>query len=151
MAPWVPTRKKDIEKLLEILDLQAWETFLEIGCGDGRVSHAVARKFTKSKILGIEIALPVFIWAYMRWFFTRLWNYEVRLWNAFKEDFWAYDVIYVYGLPKHLEQKIIPKFEREAKIGSKLISYVFSVHTYSKLKVTSHGTQNEAKLHILKK
>jgi hypothetical protein len=31
MAPWVPTKKKDIERFLNILEMQEGEKFLEIG------------------------------------------------------------------------------------------------------------------------
>jgi len=66
MAPWVPTRKKDIQRLLDILKLKKGENFLEIWTWDGRVSYAVAEKFSTANILGIELAFPVFIIAYFR-------------------------------------------------------------------------------------
>lgn len=50
MAPWVPTRSKDIQRLLELLHMSPGEKFLEIGSGDGRVSLAVARTFTRAHI-----------------------------------------------------------------------------------------------------
>ena len=30
MAPWVPTRQRDVKRLIEILDLQPGEKFFEI-------------------------------------------------------------------------------------------------------------------------
>lgn len=150
MAPWVPTRKKDIERLLGILELKHWDNFLEIWCGDGRVSSAVAAKFKDSKVLGIELALPMYIIAKLR---NLSWpkNLEIKLANAFKQDFGNYDMIYVYGMPDKMWEKIVPKFMREAKTGTKLYSYVFSIpKEYSKGAI-SHGEENEAKIHVLEK
>jgi cyclopropane fatty-acyl-phospholipid synthase-like methyltransferase len=150
MAPWVPTRKKDIERLLDILELKKWEKFLEIWCWDGRVSFAVAKKFPKSKIVGIELAFPMYIIAKLR---NINWpkNLELKLANAFKQDFWNYDVIYVYGMPDKMGKKIIPKFLDQAKTWAKLYSYVFSIPEEYNTWVISHGEIDEAKIHVLEK
>ena len=151
MAPWVPTRKKDIKKLVDILDLKAWDVFFEIWCWDWRVSHSVAKAFPKAKILGLELAYPMFIFAYLRWILYPVKNYKVTLWNAFKKDFSAYDVIYVYGMPDKMWAKIVPKFLSEAKSWAKLYSYVFSIPEEYRKEVVTHGAPDEAKIHVLEK
>jgi len=165
MAPWVPTRKRDIVRLTEILDLKKWQKFFEIGCGDGRVSEAVAKAFPSAKILGCELAYPMFVIAYIRKIFFWSQNYSLTLANAFKKDFGEYDVIYVYGMPDKMWAKIVPKFLDEAKSWAKLYSYVFSIPTTPPnlplirggkeqdygLAVISHGWENEAKIHVLEK
>jgi len=160
MAPWVPTRKRDIERLMKILDLKSWDIFFEIWCGDGRVSQAVAKSFPNAKILGLEIAYPIFLVAYMRKIFFGPKNYRVMLWNAFKKDFGEYDIIYVYGMPDKMAEKIVPKFLAEAKKWAKLYSYVFSITTPPNLpllrggnsfEIKSYGGEDEAKIHVLEK
>ena len=42
-APWVPTWKGDIDRAKRLLDLKSGETFIELGCGDGRVTIGVSR------------------------------------------------------------------------------------------------------------
>lgn len=150
MAPWVPTRKKDIERLLGILDLKQWDSFLEIWCGDARVSQAVATKFKTTKVMGIELAFPMYIIAKLR---NIGWpkNLEIKLANAFKQDFGDYDVIYVYGMPDKMWAKIVPQFLTQAKQWAKLYSYVFSIPEEHRDGVISHGEENEAKIHILEK
>jgi len=151
MAPWVPTRKKDIIRLIHILDLKKWEKFFEIGCGDGRVSQLVAKTFPKAKILWLELAYPVFFIAYMRKIFFGPKNYRVVLGNAFKKDFSEFDVIYVYGMPDKMWEKIIPKFMSEAKKGAKLYSYVFSIPKEYAKDVISYWEEGEAKIHVITK
>lgn len=151
MAPWVPTKKTDIQRFLSIVILQKDQKFLEIWCGDGRVSHAVAHKFPHSHITGIEIAFPVFLLAWFRWIFHKQSNYHVKLANAFKQDLGQYDVIYVFGMPDKMWEKIVPKFLKEAKQWAKLYSYVFSIPEEYRSMTTSHGDADQAKIHVLEK
>lgn len=151
MAPWVPTKKSDIERLVSLLNLKKWQNFLEIWCGDGRVSHKVAQKFPQANIMGIEIALPIFLLAKLRGLFMPQKNCQIQLANAFKKDFWKYDVIYVFGMPDKMWNKIVPKFLEETKPGTKLYSYVFSIPDEFKHMVKSHWGDSEAKIHILEK
>lgn len=151
MAPWVPTRSKDIERLVKLLELKKWEKFLEIWCGDGRVSHAVASAFPAAHITGIEIAFPIYIFAKLRLLLTPQKNYTLKLANAFKQDLSFYDVIYVYGMPDKMSQKIVPKFLSQAKPGAKLYSYVFSIPEEFQKHAISYGDEDEAKIHILEK
>lgn len=150
MAPWVPTRKRDIERLLKILEIKKWSHFLEIWCGDARVSRAVADHFPDAQIHGIELAFPMYIIAKLRNMFWPQ-NLDIKLANAFKQDFWNYDVIYVYGMPDKMGAKIIPKFLSEAKQWAKLYSYVFSIPEEYQKNVVSHGGEGEAKIHVVTK
>ena len=151
MAPWVPTRRKDIERLCDILELQDWEKFLEIWTGDGRVLEAVAKKFPHAKIIWIEIAFPMYIIAHIRKYFYGSKNMKLKLANAFKEDFGKYDVIYVYGMPDKMAKKIVPQFLSQAKPWAKLYSYVFSIPEQYRNQVVSHGGEGESKIHVLEK
>ena len=151
MAPWVPTKAVDIIRFLSLINLEKDQKFLEVWCGDGRVSHAVAKKFPQASITGIEIALPVFLWAWLRGVINKQKNYNVRLANAFKEDFGEYDVIYVFGMPDKMWAKIVPKFLKEAKTWAKLYSYVFSIPEEYRDMAISHGHKDQAKIHILEK
>jgi hypothetical protein len=75
----------------------------------------------------------------------------VQLWNAFKQDFSKFDVIYVYWMPDKMWAKIVPKFLSEAKIWTKLYSYVFSIPKEYRKNAVTYGTENQAKIHVLEK
>ena len=150
MAPWVPTKKKDIERFLTVLELQKWDKFLEIWCWDARVARAVAEKFPSIDVRGIELAFPIYFLARLK---NISWpkNLSILLANAFKQDFWKYDAIYVYGMPDKMWEKIVPKFLREAKSWARLYSYVFSIPKEYDIWVISYGWEGEAKIHVLTK
>ena len=126
LAPWAPTRRKDILRLEEIFSPQSGEKFLELGCGDGRVAFTLAQKHPEIQVYGYELAIPLFFLAFGKTFFATHKNYHISLKNIFSGDFGSYDHIYMFGMPDKIAEKILPKFESEAKKGAKLYSYVFS-------------------------
>lgn len=151
MAPWVPTRKQDIQRLLWDVKIPDGGRFLEIGSWDARVSLQVAKHFPNAHIVGIEYAFPLFCIGYILSYIQgKPDNLSLKIWDAFRQDFGLYDVIYVYGMPEKMQDKIVPQFLKEAKKGAKLYSYVFSIpEEYQK--DYSLGWENEAKIHILEK
>lgn len=94
-APWVPTRRVDIERLLDVLDLQPGERFVELGCGDGRVCRAVKRRFPEAEVVGVELSL-------LPWLVAKLFSpgVDVRFGDVFKLDVSEFDVVYVFLVPQ---------------------------------------------------
>jgi len=54
------TKVEDLEKIVKKLKLKKGDTFVDLGCGDGRVVFAVAKKFKDVKCIGYEIS-PIHI------------------------------------------------------------------------------------------
>lgn len=50
------TKRKELKKVLDNLDLKDGDTFVDLGCGDGRVVFGVAKKFKNVKCIGYEIS-----------------------------------------------------------------------------------------------
>jgi len=151
MAPWVPTKNSDISRVIKVLEIPSGGKFLEIWCGDARVSLAVAKAFPDVDIVGVELAFPMFIIAQIRRVIKRQKNASIVLWNAFKQDFSLYDAIYVFWMPDKMAKKIVPKFMGEAKKWAKLYSYVFSISPEYAKNVRSVWQQGDSKIHILEK
>jgi len=126
VAPWVPTKKKDLEEIFRIMELKPGEKFYELGSGDGRVVFFAHEKF-KAEAVGLETALPLVI--YSRLVALLKGNKEVvfKHKSMFKEDLSQADIVYTYLLPKTLEKRLKEKFKKELKPGSRVVSYVFSI------------------------
>lgn len=149
-APWVPTNLNDRKRIHAAIKLKKWETFLEFGCGDGRISHYIAKHNPESKIIGVEYAFPIYCVAKIRQFLYPLANLTIELWTGFKKNFKQYDVIYMFGMPDSIAKKILPKFKKEAKTGTRLVSYVFSFKD-TDMKVKSLEKKDRKTIHILTK
>lgn len=123
-APWVPSYRKDLYRALKLADLKAGETFVDLGCGDGRVVIEAAEKFG-ADATGYEIALPMIIVCMLR----RRRRERVRFVykSLFTADLSKADVVYLFGTPPTLRGKLTAKLERELKPGARVVSYAFSI------------------------
>lgn len=126
LAPFVPTRNRDLERVAKIAWLQENETFLEIWCWTAKVSIFIAKFYPNNTIVGIEFSPFLYILSKIKAFFSWQKNIKILYGNALKLDFSQYDILYIFWTPSSLKEKIIPKFMKEAKENSKLLSYCFS-------------------------
>lgn len=124
-APWVPTWKKDFERIYKLANLKPGETFIELGCGNGRVCRAVAFR-TDARIVGVELSLLQFLIAWVQAKLSGRKNVQIKLGNAFRQDLSNIDVVYMFLMPETYD-KIRAKLEKELKPGSRVISYVWGV------------------------
>jgi len=149
-APWVPTNTSDLQRLKKIIKLKKGDRFLEFGCGDARVSHYIAKHNPDIEVLWVEMAFPIYLMAKIRQLFSPQENLTLKLGSGFKQDFSDFDVIYMFGMPDSIAKKILPKFEKEAKKGTRLVSYVFSFKD-TKYQTESFEKKWEKSIHILTK
>ena len=132
-CPWVPTRKKDLERLCRFAALEKGQKFVDLGCGDGRVVRYFSRH-SEADCLGIELSLPHFLYAK---FVGRARSLgrgrrggEIRYGSLLNMDLTDVDAVFVYGYPTTLQSKLKPKLERELKPGAKFISYRYPIYGF---------------------
>ncbi len=126
-APWVPTSKKDIKRIIEIAQIKDGQVVYDLGCGIGTVIFAITKQLPVQAV-GIERAWPLFLICSARKnFYSLKGAARFEFGNLFKKDLSGADVIYIFGMPGKVMQKLKPKMEKELKKGTKIISYVFPV------------------------
>jgi SAM-dependent methyltransferase len=130
LAPYVPTKTLDLERINKILNLSPRQTFYEIWCGDAKVCHFIAKNNPKKQVTGIEYSLLFYAISKFRNFLKPLPNLHIIYWNALKADFSKPDVFYIFWLTESLEHKIRPKLEKEMHPTARLISYVFEINSW---------------------
>ncbi len=137
-APWVPTWKRDIDRAKRLLDLKPGERFVELGCGDGRVTIALSRVPPPESqeglgevcTVGVELSIAQWFAAQVRRVLTRSWNTRFVLGNAFSYDLRDADAVYVFLMPETY-QKLRPKLEAELKPGARVLSYVWPIEGWT--------------------
>lgn len=127
LAPWVPTRKQDLERINNVVKLKKWENFLEIWCGTARVSIFIAKHNPESQVIWIELSPFLYLVSKIKVSFSRLNNIEIIYWNALKIYYSKYDVLYVFWLPETLKNKLFSKLKSEMKKWSRFVSYCFKM------------------------
>lgn len=117
-APYLPTLKPQIKIALDLLDLQAGQTLIEVGSGDGRVLRAAAERGWNA--VGYELN-PVLV-LYSRWH-TRRYKKQVHvIWgNALHKEWPQAEGIYIFGINRimpALYKKIVQSINCPVKVAS---------------------------------
>jgi predicted RNA methylase len=121
-APYLPTRRKETQIALDLLDLKAGQTLYELGCGDGRVLVFAARRGLN--VVGYELN-PVLV--IVSWLVTLRYRRQVRVvWgNFWMADLERADGVFVFLLDKYmkkLDEKLL-----KIKKPIRLVSYAFKI------------------------
>jgi len=131
-APYVPTSKKQLEKILKNIHFKKGCQLVELGSGDGRLVRYAAKKYNV-KGIGIEIN-PLLVW----WstFLSRREGTSKQV-HFIKKNIFNYsltdtDYLYIFLMPE-LIIKLVPKFKKELKKGVIIISHGFKIIGFEKL------------------
>jgi 16S rRNA A1518/A1519 N6-dimethyltransferase RsmA/KsgA/DIM1 with predicted DNA glycosylase/AP lyase activity len=122
-APFLPTLKAQVEPALDMLDLQAGQTMLELGSGDGRMLIAAAKRGIKS--VGYEINPLLFVYS---WLITFKYRKYVRvIWGNYWQKQWPKaDGIFVFLLNPYMK-KLDTKIVQYKHKPVKLVSFAFEI------------------------
>lgn len=121
-APWVPTPKKVVIKMLNAAHIKPKDIIYDLGCGDGRIVHLAVKNYQAIGV-GLELSPVIYLMAKIKSFLFRS-----RAKILFR-DFRYYslknaDVIFCYLMPK-TNQNLEKKLAQELKKGARVISYAF--------------------------
>ncbi len=125
-APWVPTWRKDLDRILKLIPSKKNLTFVELGCGSGTVMLEIARLRSKIQVVGYEIQPILFLICWLRIKLNHLKNVEVKFADFFKADLSSADVVFLYWTEKTTHK--IREIRGIGEIGKQtIISYAFPV------------------------
>ncbi len=141
LAPWVPTKKKDLIRINKILKLKKWEKFLEMWCWTAKVCLYIAKNNPDSQIIWIELSPLFYTISKIKIFLSRTKNINIIYGNALKLNLENYNIIYIFGLPETITKKVFPKISKIKNKNFRLISYCFKM-TNDYFKETKHKTEN---------
>lgn len=128
-APWVPTRKFDVDGLLDDAQIKPGDKFIELGCGDGRLVKAAAKRGAIAT--GYELNPLIYIVAVINNLGVP--NSKVVFRNFWSVDLTKADIVMAFVLPRTLP-RLDDKLDKELKPGAIFISYVFPVEGHKLLR-----------------
>ena len=150
LIPFVPVRKKVLNEIILALELDKQSILYDLGCGDGRILFAAAKMNPYISCIGIEIAPFPFLLAKIKSTFYFSKNIHILYGNFYKLNISSASHVFLYLFPEALE-KLLPKFEKELKAGSRVVScdFAFSKRKPNKiLETKSTKWKNNIKLYV---
>jgi SAM-dependent methyltransferase len=125
-APYLPTRQKDVERMLRLANIQPGELVYDLGAGDGRFIISAAKNF-KARGVGYEISFIPWLVGKIRLARARTGgDVQLRFQDFFHVDLSAANVVVCFLTPPAMA-KLAPKFRTELKPGTRIISYAFAL------------------------
>lgn len=124
-APWWRTNKKTASAICKLANITKEDIIYDLGCGDGEVLIQSGKMGAKG--VGIEIdplrALIARIRVSQNGLSKKI---VIKRKNFFNEDISQASIIIVYLVPATLN-KLLPKFNKELKKGTKIISFRYEI------------------------
>lgn len=143
-APWWRTSKKVARAQCKLAKVKKGDVIYDLGSGDGTALVIAAKEFG-ARGIGIEIDMS-------RYWISKILikisgvSQEVKVFrkNFFTQSIKDADIIFVYLVPKALE-RLLPKFKKELKKGTKIVSYRYKMN----LRLVSFDKKNQLRLYTI--
>lgn len=133
LAPFVPTPKDVVERMLQLADVTSRDLVYDLGCGDGRIIITAARKYG-ARGVGIDIE-PY--WVAESQSSAKRAGVEhlvtFRLQDAMTVDLSPATVVMLY-LVHWSTSKLQPIIKRQVKPGTRIVSHSFDVDDWTPVK-----------------
>lgn len=121
-APYVPTKRKSVKKMLDELDLKPGQTLIDLGAGLGAVALPAAKRGIK------VIAYEINPWlCLVLWLRTRRYRQAVKIHcrNFWKVRLPKADAVFVFGVSRIMD-RLSRKLQKELP-GAKAASFGFEL------------------------
>jgi len=124
-APAVFSKKKIVERMIELLNLKPGRRIVDLGSGDGRLVISAGKIGLKA--IGIEINPYLVLLSYFLIFLNRQFDWARVRWGSYwNVNLSGFDGVVVYGLPSMMK-KLSVKLKKELKTGTPVVSNTFQI------------------------
>jgi SAM-dependent methyltransferase len=124
-APWVPSYMGLLRQALTWIKPTAGQTFIDLGCGDGRAVLVAAKDF-RLEASGVDINPVLTLMARILLALQRQ-KGRIITGSLYQQNLNGIDIVYIYGLPEHIAKRLNKKLDQELRPGAWIISYNFSL------------------------
>ena len=121
-APWVPTKSRDVKRMIALADIKEGERVYDLGCGDGRFVFAAASKGAEA--IGVEVFILPYLYAWLKSLFYK--KSKIMFGDFFNYDLSGADVVFIFLMEKGYG-KLVEKFNKELKPGARVVIYCWGI------------------------
>ena len=130
---YIPCNQEIVEAILELAKINSEDIIYDLGCGDGRILIAAAKKYGTCGV-GIDIAPQRIKQAKQKALENKVdKQLEFYQQNLYNSNFADANVLLIYLLP-HLYLRLRPQLWKQLKPGTRIISRDFDMGDWKPLK-----------------
>lgn len=139
-VPFVPLSRKHLETLGRYIKLNPDDRIVDLGCGNGRVLRMFEKQGVKN-LTGYEVNFLAYLLAKFK---NKISKSQAKIYfkNFKNVDLSEYNVIFCYLFPGCINS-LKEKFNRELKLGAKIISCAFEIKNWRKPEVIYLDDKNK--------
>lgn len=146
-APWVPTAKKDFDRIAKLASLQPGMSFYDLGSGSGELLFYLSKKYDVNCI-GIEISPLLYLYSKIKsLFFNKV---KIRYGNFYKYDLSEADAVYVFLFPKTYH-RLKTKISSGLKKGTRVILSYWPFECWKPTEISERENSITYYLYIVQK
>jgi SAM-dependent methyltransferase len=123
-APYLPTLKKSGNDALDLLELKPGQTFVDLGCGDGRMLALAASRGLNAVGYELNPLLALFAWLRTRRYGRRV---KVRWGDFWRADLSGADGVFVFLIGHFMERLDEMARQQAAQRTIRLVSNSFKI------------------------
>jgi len=142
-GPWVPSSMKIVNRMMEMAEVGPDDVVYDLGCGDGRILVAAARRY-HARAVGIEIDPLRYLWCqFLITILGQRKRVRIIFGNFFNKDLSEADVVMCFLMPDALT-KLEKKLKQELQPGTRVVSNRFTFPTLDMIR-----ENGEARLYLV--
>lgn len=135
-APYLPVLSRDVQSLLDLAGVKEGETLLDLGCGDGRLLRAAARR----GVTGVGYEINPLVWLIAKLLcFPQRELISIRLGNYWAASWPPCDIIYVFLIDRYMP-KLDQVLQERLRKTTRVVSYVFKIPGRAAVRSTKNAT-----------
>ena len=131
LVPWVKTPLKNLQIVLDEINLPAGSLIYDLGCGDGRFLFMAEKKGLKA--VGYELALYPYLKAQFNKFLQAS-RVKIKRQDFLKQDLNNADAVFVF-LNALVMEKIGLRLKKNLKPGIVVVSYGIAIPEWKPIKI----------------
>lgn len=148
LAPYFPSPKIVVRKMLDVVELKSGERMFDLGSGDGRIVIMAAKEF-KARATGVELASNLVVrsrGAIQKAGLEKI--ADIIEGDFTKQDYTAADVVTLYLLPE-ANAILAPILTKQLKPGTRVVAHDFPVPGWKEVKTINIPDDGEGRSHTL--
>ncbi len=124
LVPFVPTPMPIVREMVNLANLKPGDHVIDLGAGDARFLIEAKKREPTITCVGYEGAIVVWMLGKIRIYFSGHRDIQFYCKDFMHVSLSDADVVFTY-LSMHVMKMLIPKFQRELRSGTRLISHAF--------------------------